>query len=280
MGRKSHYFRHTFTAHLDPKIVELVDIEGAKALGVYWTLIEMYGAALRDDDEQKEEQAINLRTLANAVNLRRNHLNRCLVAIEKCSLGVCRLDAKRTSICYVTMFNFMKYYGSYTKSGEPFRTNKRKEKQRKEKKSIILEKQAPAKAQRSESDKEKARQIKKSFCNAYLNRYGIAPTWSVKENRLVYTLITQVGYDEALDLSSRYVSEYHDPWHVKHKHPFSYLVSQVDKVRVELANPSRMVDHINLTKQLNTHATEDEYAKKREAYYREQKKLEGGLLNE
>lgn len=135
MGRKSHYFRHTFSAHQDPKLIELADIAGAKALGVYWTLLEMYGASLRDDDEASLEQIINFRMLANAVNLRQNHLGTCMVAIEKCGLAVCRRDATRPLICYVSIPNFMKYYGSYTRNGEALRTNKRKEKKRKEKES-------------------------------------------------------------------------------------------------------------------------------------------------
>lgn len=137
VGRKSHYFRHTFSAHNDPKIIELAELGGAKAIGVYWTLLEMYGAALRDDDSGNAEQPINLRLLANAVNMRKNLLGKCLLAIEKSGLIVTSRAAKRTSTCLCAVPNFMKYYGSYTKNGAPIGTKKRKEKKNKEKENKV-----------------------------------------------------------------------------------------------------------------------------------------------
>jgi len=66
---------------------------------------------------------------------------------------------------------------------------------------------------------------------------------------LVYTLMSKVGQEEAVVLASDYL-KFNDPWHIKHKHPFAMLVSSIDKVRIELNDPKRMLDSIDVNDQL------------------------------
>lgn len=86
-----------------------------------------------------------------------------------------------------------------------------------------------------EAEKPKSQIIKETYCNAYKKRYGINPTWAAKENTQAKRLIESIGFIEAQKLSGAYL-DYPDPWHVRQKHPFTLLVAQVDKIRVELNN--------------------------------------------
>jgi hypothetical protein len=67
---------------------------------------------------------------------------------------------------------------------------------------------------------------------------------------LAKKLIASIGKDEAEQLAKAYPF-FNDPWHVKQKHPFGLLVSQLDKVRVELANPERMMDEKRASRELS-----------------------------
>lgn len=109
------------------------------------------------------------------------------------------------------------------------------------------------KASKEVQEKPKSQLIKETYCGAFKKRYGIEPKWAAKENTLAKRLVESVGFDEAAKLSSSYL-DYPDPWHVKQKHPFSLLVAQVDKIRVELNDPRRMFDEHNVKKQLTDRA--------------------------
>lgn len=92
--------------------------------------------------------------------------------------------------------------------------------------------------------------VRAAYIKSYELRYGIKPVMAAKENFLVKRLIASVGLAEAEHLAGSYPN-YNDPWHVKQKHPLGLLVAQLDKVRVELANPVRMMDSRSAQDQLN-----------------------------
>lgn len=106
-----------------------------------------------------------------------------------------------------------------------------------------------AKKGRTEQQKELAKKIKNTFADSYFSRYSMQPIWAAKENALVYSLIEKVGHEEALWLAERYPF-YNDPWHVSMKHPLEILVKQVQKVRIELRDPRRMLDSVQAKKDL------------------------------
>lgn len=93
------------------------------------------------------------------------------------------------------------------------------------------------------------KKIKLNYFAAYQKRYGIKPVFSVMENKLVYTILTRVGFDEAFSLAYNYVF-YQEPFHVRNKHAFRFLVNSIDQVRIDLRNPSRMLDHLTAKKQI------------------------------
>ena len=114
--------------------------------------------------------------------------------------------------------------------------------------------------------------VKEIYCTAYKNKYGINPAWSVKENTLAKKLVTAIGHDEAIRITGLYL-DYPDPWHIKNKHPFSLLFSQIDKIRVEINDPKRMFDEHAIKKQIDK-ISEVSY------YDSERKRLDGLIEQE
>lgn len=92
--------------------------------------------------------------------------------------------------------------------------------------------------------------VRLSYQKAYEKRYGLKPVWAAKENALAKKLVSSIGKNEAEKIAELYPF-FNDPWHVKQKHPFGLLVAQLDKVRVELANPDRMMDSKQAQDELN-----------------------------
>jgi hypothetical protein len=92
--------------------------------------------------------------------------------------------------------------------------------------------------------------VRQSYQKAYEQRYGLKPVWAAKENALAKKLVSSLGKDEAENIAELYPF-FNDPWHIKQKHPFGLLVSQLDKVRVELANPERMLDEKRASRELS-----------------------------
>lgn len=133
MGKKSSYFRHSFNAHKDTKIMELIQRGGVKTLGVYFVLLEIYGQFLMDDDEQNPTQEINLKLIANATGLRSDSCRTSIELLAEVKLiEAFWLKSLITSV-QVSIPNFMKYFGRYEKTETMKCPNKRKEKENKEK---------------------------------------------------------------------------------------------------------------------------------------------------
>ena len=139
MGRKSNSFRHCLTAYADPKIRKLKELGGLKAVGAYWTLLEVYGASYVNDDECKIEQELNHRHIANEFGLRSDSTRTVIELMEECELIEALFCKSTVSSIKVSIPNFLKYFGSYKKTEDLKCPNKRKEKKRKEKESKIKE---------------------------------------------------------------------------------------------------------------------------------------------
>jgi predicted CopG family antitoxin len=91
--------------------------------------------------------------------------------------------------------------------------------------------------------------VKDAYAAAFKSRYKLNPVWAAKESVLAKKLIQSVGLERAIQVASRYPF-YNDPWHVGQKHPFGLLISQINKVLVELDNPNRMLDQTIANKEL------------------------------
>ena len=133
---------------------------------------------------------------------------------------------------------------------------------------------------RSDSDKEKARQVKQAYIKTFTARYGINPVFSAREHTLVYSLITSVGFEEALSLAGLYPN-YNDPWHVSQKHSFGLLLIQLNKARVELRDPRRMLDSKRAAENLNeAMETIDFDAKRKELERKIELEKQGMICND
>jgi len=141
VGRKSNYFRHSFNAHEDIKIMELIERGGIKCVGVYFVLLEIYGSMIMDDDNQSFKQNINTRRIANAVGLRSDSCRTCIELIADCKLIEAVRFKSPISYFEVGIPNFLKYFGRYSKTETIKCPNKRKEKEKKEKE--MKEKEKP-----------------------------------------------------------------------------------------------------------------------------------------
>lgn len=92
--------------------------------------------------------------------------------------------------------------------------------------------------------------VREAYIKSYESRYGIKPIMGAKENTLIKRLITSIGLVDAEKLAKAYPF-YNDPWHIKQKHPLGLLLGQLDKVRVEMANPDRMLDEKRASRELS-----------------------------
>lgn len=138
MGNKRNYFRHSIEAHNDPKIIDLVDRGGAKALGVYFVLLEIFGSRYSDDEERSVEQEISLRRIATATGLRSDSCWTCIrLATDSQLIEAVRSKSHQLTI-KVRIANFPKFFGSYEKKGEQFRQSKGKESKGKGKKKEVV----------------------------------------------------------------------------------------------------------------------------------------------
>jgi hypothetical protein len=96
--------------------------------------------------------------------------------------------------------------------------------------------------------------VREAYRKSYAERYGMSPTWAAAQNAMAKRLVTAIGAAEAEKIAGEYPF-FNDPWHIKQKHPFKLLVAQLDKVRVELANPNRMLDAMRAEKQISDQAS-------------------------
>jgi hypothetical protein len=271
---KKNYFRHSIYASKDDKIVDLISKHGKQAYFHYFRLIEL--CAEQAIDSMPEKFIFHRRTLCAELLVTNSRLGHHLLAIQSSLLCHYFMTSSKVEILIPNLPKYLGLYQSKNTSNFPIKGNKIKENKIKLNTSIKpssedfdapqlnseLTKTVKKKETQSEENKMLAKAIRENYISGYQNRYGVKPTWAAKENSLVKTLITRVG-QEALELSANYLN-YNDPWHIQQKHPFGLLVSQLDKIRVELNNPNRMLDHHQAKKQLEKYSDQSQLKNERE----------------
>lgn len=110
---------------------------------------------------------------------------------------------------------------------------------------VVEKKKKPKK-----DDGPKTTEIREAYIRSFKERYGTAPVWAAKENKLAQNLLKSIGLEKAIEVSGKYPF-YNDPWHIGQKHSFSILISQLNKVLVELNDPRRMLDSLRAKKEID-----------------------------
>lgn len=108
---------------------------------------------------------------------------------------------------------------------------------KKPKKSKATSKPTKTKKERSEKQKEIAKMVRQAYIKSFVDKYGDAPKWAAKENKLVYDLIEALGGEEAINVATFYPS-YLDSFHQRNNHPFSLLVLHSHQVLIGMKNPN------------------------------------------
>lgn len=232
------YFRHRFDAHKNRKLNALADEIGIEAYAYYYLLLELYGSVIAST-ESKDSALIHQRVVANTW---RKRVDSAHLVLTKLQLSGLLVFTKLDATYEISIPNFLNYFGSYSKTDRQNVANKIKEnksKINKNKEKEIKVKTFP-----------ESTSVRAAYVKSYEMRYGIKPIIAAKENVLIKRLIASVGLMESEKIAGDYPF-YNDPWHIKQKHPLGLLVAQLDKVRVELANPERMLDEKRATRELS-----------------------------
>lgn len=127
-GRKN-YFRHSFFAGDDDKIVDLVTTHGKQAYFHYFRLLELCGK--QSEQEVPKKFVFHRRTLCAELMVTNSRLGHHLLAMQSSLLLEYVLTDRKVEILIP---NFPKYLGKYQTKKSPNVPNKRKEKEIKENK--------------------------------------------------------------------------------------------------------------------------------------------------
>lgn len=116
---KRNYFRHSFSAHRDDKIMEAVDKYGKQAYFHYFVLLELCGE-IAEHGEQTEF-VFHPRILCNNLLVKKNKLRMHLEYLHNILLIFLEYSDDKVKI---TVPNLPKYLGSYKKEGRNKEINK------------------------------------------------------------------------------------------------------------------------------------------------------------
>lgn len=228
---KKNYFRHSFHARKNPKLVQLIDDFGKEAYFHYFALVELCAETASGEFPTDGKFVFRRSTLCHELRVTNSRLSRHLLAIQSALLCKVVVTEKEVEILFPKLSKYMGKYETKLPSNSPnkIKENQNKEKQIKTKpESIILQ-------------AENCKRIREAYARSYLERYRELPVWAARENKLTQTLVSRVGIDSAVNLAEKYPS-FPDPFHVKQAHPFRLLVSQVEQVRAFLNKPDRILD--------------------------------------
>lgn len=275
------WFKHYTDASRSEKLATLREKTGLEGYARYWLLVELLSEKF---DGSNTTFRINKRTLGIHLGYYRHTMAEQWLYIGK-TLGLYNFHCE--SDVYVIVFDkLLEIKDNHTKnlqvSGNKVSPRKDKEKNKNKNKirntmpstdvdglsddDLMLNVRRFKK--QSENEKDVAKLVRENYIQAYENRYGVKPTWAAKENKLNQTLIQRAGQEEAIWLSENYLN-YHDPWHIQQKHPFALLITQLDKIRVELKNPNRMLDSQIAKKQIQTQSEKTQEISSREKLIQE-----------
>ena len=111
---KKNYFRHSFFAHRDEKIVKIIEQFGMAGYGYFWILIEL--CAEQVDGELPDYFTFHQRTLLSSLVVRKDKLHSYLAATSQ--LLLIHAEVEETTVkLYIP--NLPKYLGRY-KDKKPF----------------------------------------------------------------------------------------------------------------------------------------------------------------
>lgn len=133
---KKNYFRHSFHAGKDDKIVDLIAGHGKQAYFHYFRLLELCGEQAADSVPEKF--VFHRRTLCAELMVTNSRLGHHLLAMQSSLLLEYVLSDRKVEILIP---KFTKYLGKYTNKKPSNTSNKRKEKEIKEKESKINKKE-------------------------------------------------------------------------------------------------------------------------------------------
>lgn len=132
-GRKN-YFRHSFSAGKDDKIVNLIANHGKQAYFHFFRLIELCCEQI--DSEVPEKFVFHRRTLCAELMVTNSRLGHHLLAIQSSLLGEYVMTPTKAEIL---IYKLPKYLGRYSKQITPNSPNKKKRKENKRKESKVKE---------------------------------------------------------------------------------------------------------------------------------------------
>jgi hypothetical protein len=141
---KKNYFRHSFYAGKDDKIVNLITDHGKQAYFHYFRLVELCGE--QASESMPEKFVFHRRTLCAELMVTNSRLGHHLLAMQSSLLLHYVMDDRKVEIL---MPNLVKYMGKYESKNHSNTPNKRKEKKRKEKEIKVNEKASDANASES-----------------------------------------------------------------------------------------------------------------------------------
>ncbi len=128
---KKNYFRHSFNASKDPKVVGLIDDHGKEAYFHYFRLLELCANEASEGFPEDSKFTFRRSTLCRELFVTNSRLTHHLLAIQSSLLGEVVVSEKEVQIL---LPNLAKYMGKYETKLSSNVSNKRKEKERKEKK--------------------------------------------------------------------------------------------------------------------------------------------------
>ena len=160
---KKNYFRHSFSAGEDEKIVSAIDQYGKEIYFHYFRLLELCGE--QASDGMPEKFVFHPRTLCSNLLVKRNKLVTHLVRLQNVQLIYVECTDNKVE---VLVPNLSKYLGSYRKTDTQKTPNKRKEKERKEKESKVKEKAPQTKQQSREKSDNKKSEVQDFISTNYM----------------------------------------------------------------------------------------------------------------
>lgn len=132
---KKNYFRHSFFAHNDEFICDMVDKYGLQSYYYWFVLLELCGA--QSAQELQKSYKFHKRTLCHSLRINTRKLNIYLGYLQ----DMCKISYTITENTYeIIVPNLPKYLGKYTTKNEPKSTKKRKVNKSKVKEIKIIKK--------------------------------------------------------------------------------------------------------------------------------------------
>ena len=125
---KKNYFRHSFGAHNDEKLVKIIEKYGMAGYAYFWIILELCGE--QASENVPEKFIFHQRTLLSNLLVRKDKLHSYLVTTTQLLLINATIDGTIIELCIP---NLAKYLGKYSNKNTSNTPNKRKENKRKEK---------------------------------------------------------------------------------------------------------------------------------------------------